>query len=332
MPCSTFRLLIVILLTLVAYPAFAQVGQSARPNVVQVHGQVRLASGGGPAFNVIVRLESFRGGVNGETRTDRTGRFRFSGLTPGLYAVSVRVPGFKDVRHQVDLQTITSDYVQLQLVADKSATTAPAVGPGLFDAKVPAEAQKEFEKGRAAALDDKQVEKGLPYLERAVAIYPNFLEAQLLLGTAYLEMKQWDKAESALRRAIQINAKSTTAYFTLGEVYRRQKKYDEAEKALQDGLKLDDKSWQGYFEMGRVYWDMGNVAKAGPQVGRALQLKPDLAEGHLLAGNILLRARQPENALVEFEEYLRLAPKGEFAGQTRTLVQKVKQALAEKKK
>jgi lipoprotein NlpI len=110
-----------------------------------------------------------------------------------------------------------------------------------------------------------------------------------------------------------------------------QKKYPEAEKALQEGLKLDENSWQGHFNLGHVYWDMGNWAKAGPQVGRALQLKPDLAEGHLLAGNILLKARQPENALTEFNEYLRLAPQGEYAEQARALSKKIKTALEAKK-
>jgi tetratricopeptide (TPR) repeat protein len=144
-------------------------------------------------------------------------------------------------------------------------------------------------------------------------------------------MQQWEKAEKALHRAIEINSKSSNALFALGEVYRRQKKYAEAETSLQEGLKLDAKSSLGHFTLGRVYWEKGDLAKAGPQVGRAIQLKPDYAEAHLLAGNILLRARQPENALTEIEEYLRLAPNGEFASQARELANKIKRALDTKK-
>ena len=63
---------------------------------------------------------------------------------------------------------------------------------------------------------------------------------------------------------------------------------------------------------------MGQVTKAGAPVGMTLQLKPDLAgKLYLLAGNILLRVNQPERALVEYREYLRLAPKGEFVPQVR---------------
>lgn len=65
---------------------------------------------------------------------------------------------------------------------------------------------------------------------------------------------------------------------------------------------------------------------------RALQLKPDLAAAHLLKGNLLFKARRAQDALPEFEEYVRLDPNGEFANQTRALVQKIKTALAEQKR
>jgi tetratricopeptide (TPR) repeat protein len=146
-----------------------------------------------------------------------------------------------------------------------------------------------------------------------------------------MDAGKWEQSEAALRRAHDINAKSGAALFALGEVYRHQKKYAEAEKVLNEGLALEEKSASGHFTLGRVYWDRGDYVKAGPQVGRALQLKPDYAEAHLLAGNILLRARQAENALVEFQEYLRLDPKGDLAVETRQLVEKIKKALADKK-
>jgi hypothetical protein len=57
-----------------------------------------------------------------------------------------------------------------------------------------------------------------------------------------------------------------------------------------------------------------------PCVGRTLQLKPDFAEAHLLAGNILPRLGLQQRAQVEYEEYLRLAPKGEYAVEARDLI------------
>ena len=318
-----------VLLSCSAAPAAAQVRSAIEP--VEIRGQVRYTNGS-PAFDVIVRLEKQSGGYEGEQRTDRLGKFRFPNLSPVQYRISVRHPGYREIDREVNLVMQSSDYVQLTLVADAVAVpTSPAGMSGVVNANVPPEAQKEFEKGRVAVQDAKTLDEGLQHLEKAVQLYPAFLEAQMLLGTVYMDEKRWDAAESVLRKVLTLNPKTAPAYFALGEVYRRQKKYAEAEKELQAGLKLDDKSAQGHFTLGRVYYETGDIAKAGPQVGTALQLNPKLAEGHLLAGNILLKARQAENAMTEFQAYLLLAPNGEFAPQARDLVAKIKQALATKK-
>ena len=169
--------------------------------------------------------------------------------------------------------------------------------------------------------------EGVSHLEKALSIYPHFLQAELRLGATYMDLHEWDKAEQALRRALEINPKAANAYFALGEIYWRQKKYSEAEKSLREGLAIEDRSWQGHFTLARVFWSKGDLSKAGRQVGLAIQLNPNFAEAHLLAGDIHLRANNREYALEQFQEYLRLAPKGEFAAQAREAVRKLRQKL-----
>ena len=333
MSCPTFRPLIAIILTLIAYPAFAQRDRDSwlSNNPTEIAGEVRFANGEAMARNVVVRLERFGGGVLDQMMTDSRGKFRFAGLQRGQYTVSINAQGFTTAPQQVDLQVVFKAYLIFELTAEKSASTSNLTGSaGVIDARVPVEAQKAFAKGQSALLE-KKVKDAIPHLEKAVSIYPEFFEAHLLLGTAYTDAQQWNKAEGTLRRALEIKPKTTSVLFSLGEVHRRQKRYAEAEKVLQEGLQIDDSSWQGHFTLGRVYWEMDHVMKAGPHLGRTLQLKPDFAEAHLLAGNILLRIAQPERALTEYLEYLRLAPKGEFASQAQELVQKLKKSIAEKK-
>ena len=99
---------------------------------------------------------------------------------------------------------------------------------------------------------------------------------------------------------------------------------------LRQGLAIEDRSWQGHFTLGRLYLAQNDLAKAGQQIALTIQLNPNLAEAHLLAGNILLRANRREDALDQFQEYLRLAPKGEFAPQVRETVQKLKAGSTQK--
>jgi tetratricopeptide (TPR) repeat protein len=144
------------------------------------------------------------------------------------------------------------------------------------------------------------------------------------MGTAYMDLREWESAEAAFQRALAIKPDNAKVLLALGEAYWREKRYDDAELALIDGLKHEDRNWQGYFTLGRLYWDKGEVMKAAPPIGHTLQLKPDFAEAHLLAGNILLKLSQPERAIMEYEEYVHLAPKGEFAAEARNLVQKLR--------
>jgi tetratricopeptide (TPR) repeat protein len=140
-----------------------------------------------------------------------------------------------------------------------------------------------------------------------------------------MDLQQWDQAEQALKRAIEINPRTVNAYIALGEVYSRQKRYSEAEKALKDGLLIEDRSWQGHFALARLYYAKGDLSKAARQVGLTIQLNASFPDAHLLAGNIHLRVHNREDAIEQFEAYLRLAPKGEFAAQARAAIQKLKQ-------
>jgi Tfp pilus assembly protein PilF len=326
---SIFRLiLLTVVLAFAASPALSQA----------IRGEVRYANGNQPAFNVPV--ECAGSSCSGFRYTDRRGKFvwTFGGGAGGLsggtgnYTITVSIPGYRTETRSVTLIDVNqSEYLFITLKPDPKAAGAPSGPPGVVEAGVSPAARSSFDDG-SKLLDAGKPEESIPHFEKAVTLAPTFMEAHLLLGSAYTDMKQWDKAERSLRRAAELNPKAPGVYFALGEMYHQQKKYKEAEKEIKEGLKLDEKSWQGHLLLGRVYMEMGDISKAGPEVGTALKIKPDLAEGHLLAANLFLKARQAENALTEFQEYLRLEPKGKYAPQAQQMVDKIKKALAESKK
>lgn len=292
---------------------------TASPNSFEVVGQVKLVATGRPGVKIPVRLERFGGGVVDQIDTDSTGRFRFGNIQRGYYKVIINAPGLRPAQQDADLQVMFRAFLIFELTPEN---TGPNALVDVIDARAPAEARAELTRGREA-LGRKKYQDGVDHLQKAIAVYPEFYEAHMYLGTALLDAREWKKAETVFQRAVELKTGSAPAMLSLGEVYWRQKRYEEAEKILLEGLKLDDKSWHGHFTLARLYFDLGNIAKAGPSIGRTLQLKPDFAEAHLLAGNILLKIDQRERALMEYEEYLKLEPKGEFAPQARELVQKL---------
>lgn len=294
----------------------------------EVAGQVNVSETNEPVRKVPVRLEKFSGGIIDEINTDNLGRFRFTSLQRGYYRVIINAPGFNPAQQEADLTFLFKAYLVFALATSNSPLLSRSSELiDVIDARIPANAREEYARGRAA-LAKKSYADAVLHLDKAVFLYPNFFEAQFLRATAFIDMRQWAKAEEALQKALEIKPENGPVLIYLGEVYWRQKRFPESEETLLAGLKLDDKSWHGQFTLGRLYWEMGKVAQAGPPIGKALQLKPGFAEAHLMAGNILLRMSEQQRALVEYQEYLRLSPRGEFASQARELVQKLQKAIA----
>jgi predicted Zn-dependent protease len=153
-------------------------------------------------------------------------------------------------------------------------------------------------------------------------------------------LEQWDKAEHALLATLETDPKAFNALFALSEIYLRQNKLAEAEKVLVQGLTIQEQSYLGHLNLARVYWERArtekDVMQAKPaleksyeEVKRALTLKPDLAGAHLLKGNLLLRVSRTADAVIEFNEYLRLEPNGPFATETRALMEKISHKKAQ---
>ena len=288
----------------------------------EVSGQVNFAGTNNPARDVPVRLDRFSGGIVDQVTTDARGRFRFINLQRGFYKVIINAPGFNPLQQEADLTVLFKIYLLFALAKDESNNPNVSTTPEVIDARIPATARDEYSRGRQA-LARKSLQEATTHFQKAISIYPEFFEAEVSLGTALMDLRDWKNSEAAFLKALAIKTEDPPVMLALGEVYWRQKRFDEAERILLNGLKLDEKNWHGHFTLGRLYWEKGDAMKAGPCVGRTLQLRPDFAEGHLLAGNILLKLGHQQRAQVEYEEYLRLAPKGEFAAATRDLLQKL---------
>lgn len=297
----------------------------------EITGQVRSPDGRKAIQFVDVRLSRMGGGLVDQRTTDSNGTFRFSRLVKGQYTITATAPGYRITPQQVDINRfIPRVHLLLQLEVEGETFRSRSRPGEVVDVNVPEKARSEFEKGKAA-LTQKKVADGILHLEKAITFHKDYYEAQTLLAGAYMDQEKWEKASSTLHRALDINPSSVDAMISLGEVYRRQKKYEDGEKVVQAAVKLDDKSWLGRYTLGRIYWEKNDLVNAGKQIGLAIQLEPRFPDSRLLAGNIFVKAGLPQNAVIEYEEYLRLEPNGKFAGEIRELLPKLKSLKARKK-
>ena len=331
---TRFIRLLAALLVLVccSVPAWSQ-RTTSRP--CQIRGQVRLPDGQPGPIGILVSLEmSGGGGAVAQTQTDRGGKFEFTQLGQALYEIHIRAVGYLPDQQSVDLTSFPTRTVNFVLKADPSSTGPAAVppeGPGasvsVLDANVPESARKDVDSAEQLLAKGKNLDKSIQLLKKAVATYPQYGKAYLVMGMAYGAQKNWDEAEKSLQKAIEVDQGNAAAYVALGSVETEKKNFSEAEKHLTKAVELSPGSADAQFELGRAYWGLGRWDDAQQHVAKANQLRPDNAAQHLLMGNIMLRERNAQGALSEFKESLKLDPKGPMAEPTQQIIGRIEAAL-----
>jgi tetratricopeptide (TPR) repeat protein len=298
-----------------------------------IQGQARDARTHVPIQHVVVTVENQASGNADQAETDTSGKFSFQGLYPDVYVVKIRVRGYRDESQRLDLTISGSNYVdfELQAMPQDGKAQAPSEEPGgsidARDAAIPEKARKEFAKGRELLLEGKDVSGSIAHLLKATKIYSQFGEAYLLLGMAYGQKNDAANAKSSVQKAVEVEPRLAQAHITLGMILNGEKDYPAAEKSLTKGLELNPDSAEGQYELAKTYWALGRVQEAEPHAVKSLALRPEMPAVHVLMGNILLRKRDLRGALKEFQEYLRLDPKGPFAEGTRAMVDKLEKSL-----
>jgi len=301
------------------------------PSRTSIRGQVRDASTHTVLPHVIVNVDEQDSGSAAQLETDSSGKFDVQGLAPGIYTVSIRWRGYRDVSQRVDLTISATSFLDFELLPLPGSEPAQPAAGNTIDARqasIPPKARKEFEKGRQSLLAGKDLHDSVEHLQKAIGIAPQFTDAYVLLGMAYLQSNDPTNAKSSLQKALELDPKLAAAHFTLGMVLNAQKDYAGAEKTLTEGLELSPDSADGHYELARTYWALGKWQDAEPQALKAVSLKPDLPPPHVLLGNIALRKSDPAAALKEFQEYLRLDPNGPFATGVKTMVDKLERDSA----
>src|SRR5919112_1410231 len=74
-------------------------------------------------------------------------------------------------------------------------------------------------------------------------------------------------------------------------------RYEAAAQAFSKAIEADPKDYSGHFYLGLAYSLLGKDAEGVAEYRKALELKPDLYEAQLNAGILLLRQKNPADAL-----------------------------------
>jgi tetratricopeptide (TPR) repeat protein len=126
------------------------------------------------------------------------------------------------------------------------------------------------------------------------------------LGTQYLRENRLEEAERHLKKAIDLDPLFVDAMDHLGMVYRRQNRLAEAEEIYLRSIGLNGENKVPYQNLAIVYRMQNRLAEAFELYRTLVLLDQDDPEGYYGMGELFFTVRDYENAMVFFDEAIRL--------------------------
>ncbi len=179
-----------------------------------------------------------------------------------------------------------------------------------------AEAIDLFQKGQDSH-EKGQLAAAIEFYEKAIAIIPEFPEAELQRGNALLSLGRTDDAEKAFRRAVELRGEWTLALANLGSILVGKGQNAEAEKLLLKATSLDELNFPAYLAL----TELRLKTKAKPEVLRDLLVRLEILTGKAKPTASIWAARgalesalgQKKAAKSSFDRALNLDAKNQFA-------------------
>jgi Flp pilus assembly protein TadD len=271
---------------------------------------------------------------------DRTNRNKTNSQTPIVFVASatgvVLKPGEK--LRVPDLSALTEEAV----AAGRRAPTASNLSSAEAEAanKRSAELEVLFKEANAASAAGNHPEA----ITKLTALAEKLAEAKTpcaacyaKIGESQLALKEVEKAEASFLKAIELDPKLPAPYMQLATIYNSQSKFDEAAKMNDKATELVAAAGGGAaggdttaaYNSGIIHWNAGQYEDAKADFAKAVQLDPKNANAQYYLGMAIFNLASSgkgtmADAKAPFQEYLKLAPTGEFAEVAKAILATIK--------
>ena len=179
--------------------------------------------------------------------------------------------------------------------------------------------QKEAVNGEArlklAQTHEKLGEVGQAFREyvRAADLLPRDAALQVRAGTMLLIAGRNEDAKVRAERALALDPKNVDAQLLLGNATAGLKDLDGAVKEIEEAIALAPTNDRTYSSLGMVQLAKGDAEAAEAAFRKAVEVGPKSVQAHLGLGNFLWAANRREEAVKSFDRALALDPKHPLA-------------------
>lgn len=198
--------------------------------------------------------------------------------------------------------------------------------------------KKYKDKDRSEAYKD----EALIYFDRAISIYPDYLDAWNNKGSLHIFAKEYSLAEKSFLKVIEIQPLYGKAYFNMAVVYQETEKHalaaeyfqkainhnisnadayyglgynlgfindmNSAKTAFEKTISIDKNYSKAYVQLGKIYGQSGQAEKAIETFEKGISINNKLVEAYFYLGITYLNMDQKQEGLIALKKAKRLEP------------------------
>lgn len=299
-----------------------------------VHVHVVLSNDRSAGPYLMVRLlQGSTGATVGTTYTNDIGEADFAGVPVGDYHIEVSGDGIQptsgDTFEVDERKSSQAEYVVVRRLEDSGPkpVSAHSALVSANDLKVSPKARKELDKANEAmALRDWK--KAKEHLDKALALEPNYATAYNNLAVLYSKTNDLTNEEQALKKAMALDEHFAPALLNYGKLCLRQKNFPQAETLLQKEVSLDPDNPESLLLLADAEYMNRHFEAAITAADRAHSASNDHPSFvHYIAARAYQQENRQQEALAEFQLFLKEEPKGPRADHVRGDIAKIQAAL-----
>jgi tetratricopeptide (TPR) repeat protein len=226
-------------------------------------------------------------------------------LSSGLYAQERHHPA------NVSNTAATTPFGSIDLINPVRSEIQPRpASPGshqdnlvpLSQLRIPGKAIKEYERARKA-FQHGDLQDSADHLQKALHIYPDFIQAHNALGLRFLQLGDYQKALAEHETALALDSHRVETHQDLSLALLSLNRFQEAEDEARQALDLDANAVASRYTLGRALIGQGRVSlEAIAMLRRSEDAFPNAS---LVLAQIHFTAGQTDQAVADLRKYLR---------------------------
>jgi len=298
---------------------------------VQVHVVLSNDRNAGP-YLMVRLMQGATGTALATSYTNDVGEVDFNGVPVGNYHLEISGDGIQPASSdtfEIDERKISQyQYVVVHKLEDSGPKPVSAHSSiiSAADLKVSPKARKELDKANEA-MAAQDFKKAKEHLDKALALEPTYVTAYNNLSVLYAKMNDLPNEEQALKKAISLDDHFAPALLNYGKLCLRQKDFPQAETLLNKEAALDPGNPESLMLLADAQYMNHHFQAAIGSADKAHSASPEHPSFvHYIAARAYQQQNEQQQALAEFQLFLKEEPKGPRADHVRADITKIESA------